>query len=387
MRGRIASRQKCGACGLVGNYHLQGSGPNAALVCSCGRFIATSLFVYIKWRGTPLRIHYNQHGLPLGLYADALAAQVEIDRQINHGTFNPDLWKPTKSNKYLWQNYRKSYLQREKQRAEAGRISWGTYRKRKALSKHMIFLDGLTIHEIRAAQLEDFAHQDLGLAPKTMADLVAEVGRILKTAVKREELATAPPIPTIKVPRKAPDWLTAKQQLEVLEHIDPAHRPIILFMMEYGCRVGEACGLTWEHVDLRKGEFTFANTKERKEKTLPIVGWFADHLATIPIGIGPTPVFKNPEARFHRNEHGVYSDDFVRSRWNAAVKAAGYPPLCLKNGTRHSKGNQARQAGWDEGDIARLLGHATTTPTRRFYLDNDTGPLRRLMEGSPKVAN
>ena len=167
-----------------------------------------------------------------------------------------------------------------------------TYQKKTSLlNRHTSWLDDYDVRDVRTAQIEDFADQVTGLAPKTKADLLDEVHRVFKWAHRREVIERIPLFPEVKVPRKAKKYLLPEQRLKVLEEIPAEHLPIFAFMVQYGCRPAEACALCWDCVNLEQRIFVFArtfsrrqlsqSTKQRRDNSLPIMDWFAEHVSNL----------------------------------------------------------------------------------------------------------
>jgi integrase len=140
---------------------------------------------------------------------------------------------------------------------KAGRITRATLDKRRSsLTNHTTFFNGRNLRGIHAGHVEDWV-DSLDLAPKTKLDLVREVGQLLTDAQHRELIEKVPPLPSVQVPQKPIRWLTADAQAEILNHMAPEHRPIFMFMFEYGCRPAEAMALQWDDIDWIHNEFTF----------------------------------------------------------------------------------------------------------------------------------
>ena len=390
MRGKIYSRQRCPNCGHRDRYKEQSVGRGQRiLVCECG-FTPTQVDIILWWDGKTHRISHDQAGKRFQSYIHADRALGLINNQIEKGSFDPALWKSAKSNRLLWQNYLNDYLDREAKRLLPNRKA--THDRKKSLTRHMVWFNDRTIREIKASHLQDFASLpclEMALSPKTRADLTAELRFILRQAEFRQDIEKAPPVPSVKVPKRKKRWLSMEQQARVLRFIHQVHQPIFFFMMLYGSRVSEACALCWDCINLEQKSFLLARTFSRRrlidttktwqEHDLPIVGWFEDYLAGVPIGIGKAPVFRNPEADTGRNPSQFYLPDFLNKVWSEAVSLSGYEPIDLKNATRHSAGNQRRREGWDYELIARLLGHASTTYTKSAYVDDDKELLREKL--------
>lgn len=65
---------------------------------------------------------------------------------------------------------------------------------------------------------------------------------------------------------KRTDWLRPAEAVRLLEAASPHTRPLFLFLLGTGARVGEALTLRWTDVDLRAGTCIFRNDEERRTK-------------------------------------------------------------------------------------------------------------------------
>lgn len=63
------------------------------------------------------------------------------------------------------------------------------------------------------------------------------------------------------------DWLSPTQAAALIAHAAPQIRPLFLFLLGTGARVGEALTLRWTDVDLPAGTCIFRNTDDRRTKS------------------------------------------------------------------------------------------------------------------------
>ena len=399
LRGFIRTQQKCPACG-GGKWAVKDFGRGRrTLVCAepdCGLGWASLYEVVIKLQGKQLTITHDSKGRRLKTLPDAELVQETVSREIETGKFRQDFWRNARENRFLWENYLKAYLAAERERANAGKISKATYDKRRSLIGHlMAAFVGESLRDVTPGMVDDFCNKRLPLSPKTQHDLLAELQRILTRAWQRNDIEKPLYVHQVTVPKRKPKWMDTDQQDEVLTYVPVEDRPIILFIMDTGCRPGEACALTWEHVDLAKMEITLAQTlsrrqinattKQRKDNPLPIMenSWFEDYLRKIPRGLPDQPVFKNPQAHRAKNPKGFYTSDYLNKVWKKALETAGFPPFRLNWAGRNSWGNQSLRAGMDTKLIARQFGHSDDRYVK-VYVDTDTDVLRKAIKKHPR---
>ncbi len=379
MRGRIISREKCPACGQSGKYSEQPYG----LVCACGRYQARRPELEVIHQRRRLRISHDQKGQRFATYEHARRALGLIRNQIEEKSFYPETWASNRSNVFLFENYVAAWLE-----AEKDRLPYSSFITRENLCRHLAWLHGQNLKELRNAHLEDYTRHlaKSGLGIVSQQNVLRNLRVLLARAYRRGDIERPLQVQLPKAPHRAPRHLTAEQQLEVLRHIPEADRPIFTFMMQYGCRVGEAVALCWDMVDLARGHFLVARTysmdrwsettKTRRDRPMPILGWFASWLSQQVPGIGATVVFKNSRAQTGRRN---YQQTALRRIWQHALEVAGLEHIPLKNGTRHSLGYALRRAGADMAGIARVLGH-TETRTTRIYVEDDVALTASIMQ-------
>ena len=266
VRGKIRSRQVCPACGAKGKYKVKDFGRGRqALLCECGGHISDRPEIRLFWGGQEYIITHDERGRRLRTLREAELVQGQISSQIQDGCFYPADWLSAKNNGLLWENYLRDYLNSEAQRLlPRGRA---TLNKKKSLARHLAWFKGRNLKEIRSADIQDFDALPclrLALGPKTRKDLLDELRFIFRRAREREDIKRCPRVPAfpkVTVPKKTIRYATRDQQLAVIEHLAPEHRPIFWFLFIYGVRVAEACAICWDMVDLgAKGEVTIGRT-------------------------------------------------------------------------------------------------------------------------------
>ncbi len=140
-----------------------------------------------------------------------------------------------------------------------------------------------------------------GLSQRSLEYITGTLRRIVKHARERRIVSEAPPSGRMlgatapKDNRRlrvlTPDELD-RLLAEVKAH-DPHAWRLVRFASMTGCRAGEAFGLKWRHVDLVEKRVTFANTKNKHSRTIPIGPDLAAMLSEIGPGDHGEHVFTN----------------------------------------------------------------------------------------------
>lgn len=161
--------------------------------------------------------------------------------------------------------------------------------------------------------------------------------------------------------RRVHVWTLPEQSrlLRVCRRKDPELEPLVAFMLETGCRKGEALAAPWSWVDRRRrllcvGPTDYWTPKNRHAREVPITAALAKLLARLP---RETPwIFPN-----------VHGDRYVRfpyTRYRRVVRAAklrGGPHTC-----RHSFASGFLDAGGTLQDLAAMMGHSLTKTTELY---------------------
>jgi integrase len=163
------------------------------------------------------------------------------------------------------------------------------------------------------------------------------------------------------------------------EELYPAWTPFAKFLFLSGCRMSEAIGLQWKHVDFGRGEIciceslpliaggtgyerTRKDTKTGSVRLLKINAELAVLLEEIkPASAKPDElVFQNPTRTNHIDSHNF------RNRWIKVLKKVGIP-YRRPHVIRHSFASHAIEQGIPLTGVAYLLGHSDTRMVATTY--------------------
>jgi len=135
------------------------------------------------------------------------------------------------------------------------------------------------ISELTMRRLDDLV-EDLranGLSNTTIKKYISAASVMLKRACRLGYIDAMPLMPekrTLKSPEARDlvirdEWMAAL--LDALERKENRlSLGLTIFLREMACRVGEALDLTWDRVDLNKGEVQFVKTKGAMPRRLPL---------------------------------------------------------------------------------------------------------------------
>lgn len=168
-----------------------------------------------------------------------------------------------------------------------------TWSKRQHLLANLYeFFGALRLNQIDAAKVDAFAKQRKtdGLSPVTINNELRVLGRVIRFAREERGIPVAEPkwsaLPE-RGTKKVRAWSQddARRFLEVVAAHSPAILGVMTFLLNTGCRKGEAIALTWENVDTKRGyvriwpsdEWSPKNDQAREVPiSLSLEPWLAD---------------------------------------------------------------------------------------------------------------
>ena len=234
----------------------------------------------------------------------------------------------------------------------------------------------------RRGPLGDSALRRVRFALGVVLDAAIADGR-LSVNVAQPRLARIPRTAQQVRPRRS---LTPEEAEDLLEAAEGHRLQALVGVMLYcGLRPGEATGLTWDCIDLKKetlairqsrkmapdGTMTIGGTKAESDRTIripaPVVKLLREHQARQKPERLAAPVWEHPEL--------VFTDpigDYI-ARWNlrrevaTLCKDAGIVPAISPNELRHSCASLLRHLGLPMAQIADFLGHRDTRMLDKHY--------------------
>lgn len=242
---------------------------------------------------------------------------------------------------------------------------------------HFSFWNGLGIHAITYATLQDFSLwlADRGLGPKTRRNVLAGLRSFVGWLHEREEITELPrKWPWPKVPEHVPKLLTLAAQNAILSAIPETDRGLFLAMARMGIRPGEAVAL--DVTDCADGWLTVSRARKGKLLSAPILGTKSGAAKRLPVpedlsawitaNVSPDARLRSATLFANPRTGGRYTPRVMQRIWTLALEAVKAPPISIYEGCKHSFATDAVLRGVSERALQAFLGHADVRSTRRY---------------------
>ena len=119
-----------------------------------------------------------------------------------------------------------------------------------------------------------------------------------------------------KAPPGIVRWLTQDEAQRLLAACSPHLRPLVMFLLHTGARIGEALWLDWRCVDLARAHVSFPKTKNGDPRGVPLHRELVSELANLQHRDGA--VFRRPDGEPYER-----SGSKVKTAFKAALRRAG----------------------------------------------------------------
>jgi len=213
--------------------------------------------------------------------------------------------------------------------------------------------------------------QDAGVGNAAINRSLALLRRMMKLAVQESKLQNVPVIHLLKEPSARQGFIT-REQFAVLAANLPSHlRPLITFLFWCGCRVGEACSIQWDQVDIKRRMIRLheSQTKTSEGRIIPLTSELVAMLEDLP----------------GKREGRVFDSTNLRKSWMTACAAAGlgekievkgkpYDPRYVGltiHDLRRSAIRNLRDANVAETVAMKISGHKTHSTFTRYNIASE----------------
>jgi len=245
-----------------------------------------------------------------------------------------------------------------------------------------------SINSDRLAELDSFLHRR-GLAPKTINDYMGILKTTFFYAVRKKYL-TDNPIKEVKpytVDEKRREYspdeirriLVAADRIEKGARdntvLQKYARSIILLLLYTGMRLGELINLKWDNIQSDRIVLRRTETKQRKEKVIPLTSGISTILEALRAKNSPFVIPRKATARI--SSHGSTSTILAKMRAYSGIEDFDFHSL------RHTAASimvsNALGKGVGIADIQKILGHSKVETTMR-YMHSDFGRMKKAVE-------
>jgi integrase len=257
---------------------------------------------------------------------------------------------------------------------------------RSAINKAVAMIGDIDIRTITFSKLSTMQQEMTGSVKWKNSVLIA-LKAMLHFAIKDGVMKQMPPFPTLEAfQRDTVEYLTFEEQQTVLSAMPAEHRPIFMFGMECGLRIGELRALKKDCLEdgcvIIRRSFSQWNlletTKTYRVRRLPLTARAQEILKANRTSFS--------EYLFTFDGMKPYYERKMREIWTAACDKVGIK-INQKNAIRHSLGCQLLDTGKVDLEMVRdIYGHTSTDMTRKYVTRTPARMLEALESRGQLVA-
>jgi integrase len=329
-------------------------------------------YVWYPWKGDKIWVRkYFDH---TRMFHEKQARRVleKIRADVDQGIFEPSVWGLDKA--LLFENAWETYQEQSK----TGEARYG---QREMIFERYLspFFKDKSIREIKTIHIQTW---DAVMLKQNHAPNYLRLIRVTLKAFFHhfsDSLVRMPKFPISKESQKEIEWLTRDQQIKVHSFIPGWHGPIFRFMMLTGCRPSEACALKKQNINWSKKSFSFKDTKTRQTTSLPITPEIEAIFKTPKAIESLEYVFST--ARGHKYQRQTLYHIWIEANKKAHAES-GVPIVSAYAGNRHSFACQKANEGHPMELISKVMGHASTRTTEKYYVRYKVENLSPLLSES-----
>ncbi len=179
---------------------------------------------------------------------------------------------------------------------------------------------------------------------------------LLKHCVSRGVIQTVPAFPKREVEGEGRTrFLTPEEAERLLSRLSMDHHAFASFLLNTGCRIGEALALEWKDVQADRVTLRWETTKGKKSRVLGL-----NRQAKAALEWGRSQGWSRPWQCI--NYDGFHSG-FMRAKAEIGLKD---DPEVVPHILRHTYASWLVQRGVSLQVVSKLLGHSTITMTMRY---------------------
>lgn len=211
--------------------------------------------------------------------------------------------------------------------------------------------------EITAEAIDSLIHhlkEEEGNGPATINRKTAALGKMLSHAMTRGIITSKPHIERQRETAGRLRWFTIEEEQRILQTIrNPDFYALVVFLLDTGCRLGEALAIEWRDIDDTYARFH--HTKNGTARAIPMPARLKALLAA-----------RRPLAATGRVFEG-WTVSKADKAWAALRKDVGLKGReDVLHALRHTCASRLVQAGVPIQVVSQWLGHKSLTMTLRY---------------------
>lgn len=144
------------------------------------------------------------------------------------------------------------------------------------------------------------------------------VSAVIRHAAVRGR-AQLKPIDRPKQPRGRVRWIRPEEAERLIGECADHLRPLVVFLLYTGARMGEALSLEWSEVDITRAQAVFLDTKSDEDRGVPLAPRVVAELANLP-GNRLGQVFRRQDGKPYADRDGGGQ---IKTGFNGACRRAG----------------------------------------------------------------
>jgi len=388
MKGTIRTKDKCPVCGKPFQRFVKGIG--------CQRCKTKPNKYYIDIYIDKQRKIYANRGRKLDSFAYAEHTQRQINEELDKNTFNIANYIKSEEKQFWACN-----LLDQMYADRIGNIA-PSYRNGYTLDTDICkaFWDTKNVKEIGNYDVIEFDRwlKETGYNghtytnPNTRKKKIEHFRSFINYCLIDRQIVGVrmPKLPDIDTTPPVSHWMTEEDQQTIFrDFVPPKDKPVIMFMMIYGCRPNEARAIRCKDVDLDNDCFTissgFSGTQYREKKrkgrhskavVLPIHDDMRDYITHM-------VNTSHPEAWLFPNPYSgqCYGQNTLQRIWKRIRAKAGIPAdIKLSHATRHSRVTQEMNRGTTDTTTQGIVGHSDLITTQKHYSHIEVEAKRRVLQ-------
>lgn len=311
------------------------------------------------------RVWSDTQGNPLATEKTARKLASVIDYEIADRSHNPIKYQCNSSQNWIFKTQIQRWLEEKQKSLKPTTTATYEFFIRRYLNP---FFGDFNLSEIKAYHGLKFLDQlPSSLSPKTKTHIINVLKMFFNYCSKADFINKPPSMPSIKIPERAIRWADYETQNKLLDFIPPHHKPIFLFSMRHGMRIGEVLGLMKKDLNFQLKQITIerslaryglSSTKTGKVRTIPIHPELLDALQNHCSQMLPDAFV------FTYKGHPYSSNIFYKIAQKAAkktgIKISAYELV------RHSMITQAAVREVNPLGLQQYAGHSSLNTTKKY---------------------